>query len=123
MPREINFIDNAAATDAFTCITIDTNKAIQSWRLSILAHEWLNGDGSLKPAEKLTAANQEKLKAILAALDKGQPIEKPVLGIGIMDNIEIGSGRAEFIALYTQGIKHIQAHIPKSNDADFKDFT
>jgi hypothetical protein len=40
----------------------------------------------------------------------------------MMENIEIGCGRAEFLTLAAHGLKTMPVHIPKSNESDFKPF-
>ena len=42
--------------------------------------------------------------------------------IGMMDNVEIGVGRAELLTLAAAGIETMPVHIPKSSESDFKPF-
>ena len=51
-----------------------------------------------------------------------KPIEKPVLGIGLLENIEIGIGRHVFLTAAHLGYKKIPVHIPKSHADDFLPF-
>lgn len=75
-----------------------------------------------KELQNLKQTDQEKRQIVEAALNAGTPIEKPVLGIGIQDNVEIGSGKAVICTLAAHGITTIPAHIPRSNENDFKEF-
>ena len=86
----------------------------------MFSFEWINQDASVKEMEFLKKADQEKRKTIESALHNNEPLEKPILGIGIQDNVEIGSGKAIICTLAAHGVKTIQAHIPKSNESDFK---
>ncbi len=122
MSITLNFTDNKAASAKFISIAVDIDKIIHSWQLSILAHEWLMPSGKPKPCAQLSEQNQQKLNDAIQTIKSEKAVTKPVLGLGILDNIEIGSGRAEFIALYNQDIKQIYVHIPKSNEADFKKY-
>jgi len=95
---------------------------LASWRESLFAHEWLHQDGTIrKPADMTDTVRVRRLTAE-ERIDKGQVLERPVLGIGIMDNIEIGSGRDLFLALAAKGIDKIPVHIPKSQLEDFRLF-
>lgn len=121
----IDFIDNTAATNSernFICLHIDLSKAIESWRLSVFSFEWLDGNGKIKPITALSDPEQAKRKAVEDAIKAGKPLAKPVLGLGLQDNIEIGTGRAEFLTCAALGLKTIPVHIPKSNESDFKAF-
>lgn len=122
MKAEIEFIDNSAATDQFTCITIDAASILPSWRLSMFSHEWLTPEGRIKDIVHLAPSNQAQRQEIEQALSEGRPLTKPILGIGIMDNIEIGSGRATLMTLIAHGIRTIPVHIPKSSEDEFSPY-
>ncbi|NCT40131.1 MAG: hypothetical protein GW778_00510 [Alphaproteobacteria bacterium] len=122
--QTINFKDSKAAINKpefYIPVVLDINAILKSWQLSIFSFEWINKDASIKDISALKEADQEKRKAIEAALTNNEPLEKPILGIGIQDNVEIGSGKAVICTLAAHGVKTIPAHIPKSNESDFKD--
>ena len=119
------FTNNAVATnraDHYMEITVDTGKVMKSWRESLFSFEWLLPDGRIKATGELSDSERPRREAVETALAKGQSLDKPILGIGMMDNIEIGSGRATFLTLVAHGIKTIPVHIPRGNEADFKKF-
>lgn len=123
--KTIEFIDNKAAQarpDQYICITVDAQAALKSWKNSIYSFEWLNEDGTIKSFEQLSASEADKRRAVEDTLSKKGMLEKPVLGIGIQDNIEIGSGRATLLTLIDKGVETIEVHIPKSCESDFKAF-
>lgn len=125
MTETVNFIDNKAALakpQMYMCIHVDVSAALQSWRLSVFSYEWMNSDGSIKDMSDLSDAEAEKREYVEMQIREHEPLEKPVLGIGIQDNVEIGSGRAVLLTLAAQGIKTIPVHILKSNESDFKAF-
>ncbi|MGQ0527354.1 MAG: hypothetical protein ACT4OY_04905 [Alphaproteobacteria bacterium] len=129
MPKTdpVTFSDNPAVSAAadpgkYVEIMVSAPKVLESWRLSLFSYEWLDGDGRIKPLEALPAHEQHKRLNAETLIRAGQPLIKPVLGIGILDNVEIGSGRAEFMTLAARGVTPIPVHIPRSNLAEFKPF-
>lgn len=103
-------------------IEVDVALVLKSWRLSLFSFEWLRPDGSLKALKELAENEAQKRRLVEEKLKNGIALEKPVLGIGIADNIEIGAGRAEFLTLAAQGIAVIPVHIPAANKSDFKPY-
>ena len=97
-------------------------KVFESWRISLYSFEWLHPDGKIKTFDELPGREADKRRAADQALDKGEAVEKPVMGLGVMDNVEIGSGRALFLCLYDRGVKTMPVHIPKASLDDFKEF-
>lgn len=120
------FMDNIALKgreDKFLTLEVKTAPVLASWRESMFAHEWLTPEGQIKPEKDMTAKLREKRKDMEARIDSpAEKLERPVLGIGIMDNIEIGSGRDLFLCLAARGLSSIPVHIPKSHEADFRIF-
>ena len=119
------FKDNPVATgrpDHYMEMTIDTAKIMKSWRASLFSFEWLLPDGRIKTAGELSETERPRREAVEEALQKNQPLDKPILGIGMMDNVEIGSGRATFLTLVAHGAATLPVHIPRSNETDFKKF-
>lgn len=123
--KNIEFTSNVSAIAGegrYLDITVHASKVLSSWKNSLFSFEWLRPDGSIKDLQELSETEQSKRLLIEELLRTNQPIVKPILGIGMMDNVEIGSGRAEFLTLITQGIEEIQVHIPKACEKDFKPF-
>lgn len=123
--QAIKFINNPAVKNTkgkYLSVEVSTSRILKSWQLSLFSFEWLNPDGSIKTLADLPQAEQDKRKRIERMLADNQPIMKPILGIGIQNNIEIGSGRAEFLTLASHGLEVISVHIPESHNSDFKRF-
>lgn len=119
------FTDNQAVKgreERFIKLDIKVGPVIASWRDSIFAHEWLNSEGHIKKSTEMIEKVRLRREAIESQLLETCPLERPVLGIGIMDNIEIGSGKDLFLCLAAMGITTIPVHIPKSNEKDFRMF-
>lgn len=123
--NNIQFIENPALhgrANRYICIVIDVPGVLESWRRSLFSFEWLRPDGEIKDLPELPAREQPKRAAVEQKLETGMPIEQPVLGIGLMENVEIGIGRAEFLTLAARGVTRMPVHIPASNESDFKAF-
>lgn len=123
--QNIRYIDNAALQNSATAymgVVVDAQKVLASWKDSLFSFEWLTPEGDIRSMEQLPPGEQDKRAGIEERIHQNQPIEKPVLGIGIMDNVEIGIGRAQFLTLIAHGATAIPVHIPKSNESDFKEF-
>ena len=84
--------------------------------------EWLDKKGRIKAFKDLKPVKQEKRLLIEEALKNGARIERPILGIGLYDNVEIGSGRAAFVTLAAQGFNRIPVHVRKSQLIHFQGF-
>ena len=121
----LKFQDNTAAKarpEAFVEILVDVQAVLKSWKASLYSFEWLRPDGSIKAIEELSGPEALKRIDAESLISQGEALEKPVLGIGLMDNIEIGSGRALFLTLAAQGHKTLPVHIPASSQKDFISF-
>src|SRR5690606_36956768 len=118
----LSFIDNPAINgreDRYCLVSLNIDKALKGWKLSLIAHEWLTPDGNLKPLDALSLQNRQRVVAVQDKLQSGDAPIRPVFGIGLLDNLEIGSGREVFYALAAAGHKTITGHIPVSNQAEF----
>jgi len=117
MKEPIKFIDSQsvqARPEFFERIEVDLGQVLQSWQLSLFSYEWLERDGSVKAIGELNERDQEKRAMVEAAIASGAALEIPVLGIGLQDNVEIGSGKAIICTLAAHGVVSIPAHVPKS---------
>ncbi len=118
----LNFRPNPAVAgreSQFITVTVALKPVLESWQTSLFAHEWLHTDGTIKAAADLSEKERDRRDHVEKLLMANQPIEMPVLGIGILDNIEIGSGRATLLTLADRGLRTIPVHIPKSHSKAF----
>lgn len=83
---------------------------IKAWAQSMFSYELLTKDGNLKPQNQLKPHTIEKLAAAKNIFVQGGEIIKPVIGVGIMDNIEIGIGCEIVVAAYDVGITEMPVH-------------
>lgn len=119
------FVDNPVVSgreDRYETVEIAVGPVLESWRLSLFSYEWVLPDGRIKDLAELPAGEQEKRRLAEESLKKGDPFEKPILGIGLLENVEIGSGRAVFLTLAAHGAETLPVHIPKSNRKEFAPF-
>lgn len=118
-------IDNpaiAGRAERFVTITVHTGKVLAGWRASLMAHEWLTPEGHLRAIDDLNMLDRDKVLKAQKALAAGQALTRPVLGIGIFENIEIGAGRDSFFTLAAAGHTRMDVHIPLSNREEFNRF-
>lgn len=106
----------------YTTITVDLHKVLQSWKLSLFSFEWLSTDGKLLAIKDLPKIEHDKYMAVCQSLDQKDYIPRPILGIGMMDNIEIGSRRDVLLTLYSKGLRTLDVHIKKNDYDEMRDF-
>lgn len=119
------FVDNPATNgrpDFYMVVQVRIPEVIQSWRESLFGYEWLRPDGSLKDPGELREREFLLREAAENRIRSGMPLERPVLGIGINDNIEIGSGKDLLLTLAALGGHAMEVHIPKTHRKDFRPF-
>ena len=124
-PSPDRFTDNSALKgreEKFVTLDIKVAPVLASWQESIFSHEWLTPDGKIKKMSDMADKVQARRAEIDKILGSDIPLERPVLGIGILDNVEIGSGKDLFLSLAALGMTTIPVHIPKSHENDFRMF-
>lgn len=122
---DIAFIDNPVALgrkEHYMSVEVDTAKIVKSWRLSLFSYEWLLPDGRIKSAAELPDRERERRLEVEDRLARGLPLERPILGVGLLENVEIGSGRATFLTLAALGAHTVPVHIPKPDRDEFAAF-
>jgi hypothetical protein len=122
---DLRFTDSTAIKgreDRYMTVRVNVSGVLKNWRSSLFSFEWLNPDGSIRMLDELPLHERDKRVKIEKALAAGGSLERPVLGIGLLDNVEIGAGRDIFLTLAAKGAQDIEAHIPVSNLKDFKQF-
>lgn len=124
-PSDIIFKDSDSIKNrdtAFVEIIVDTKKVLESWKHSPFAHKWMDYDDGPLAISALDEKEQTKAQNILTAAKNGEAIAKPILGVGMTDYVEIGSGRAQFLTLSALGANEMPVYIPASNETFFKKF-
>ncbi len=119
------FIDNPATAgrpDAYMAVEVRLAEILSSWRESLFSYEWMRPDGTLKDPGELREREFLQREAAEGKLRAGGPLERPVLGLGISDNIEIGSGKGLLLTLAGLGVTTAPVHIPKTHLKDFRPF-
>lgn len=119
------FRDNPALKgreDKFITCDVKVAAVLASWQESLFAHEWLTPEGDIKSPEAMTEKIRDKRETTEHIIHSTAMLDRPVLGIGIMDNIEIGAGKDLFLTLAACGASFIPVHIPKSHEQEFRMF-
>lgn len=112
------FRDNPALRgreDRFVLLDVPVAAVLESWKVSLFAHEWLRTDGHIRTICEMTEPMRERRARMEDLLRSGEILDHPVLGIGVMDNIEIGSGKDLFLCLAHEGFETLRVHVPKSH--------
>ena len=125
MNKDINLIDNQTIKDRqdkFTLLEVQLDKIIKDWKASLYSFEWLLPDGSVRPPEKLTTEYRHQYNNIEQIYQLNGALERPILGLGMMDNVEIGSRKEVLLTLYNLGVRQMSVHVPKSCLDDFQKF-
>ncbi len=125
LAETLSLTDNpsiAGRADRYMTVRLDVALVLGSWRESLMAHEWLTPEGIFRDTDHLNLLDRDKVLKCQKSLIAGEPLPRPVLGIGLMDNVEIGAGRDVFYTLACAGHKTIDVHIPRSNESEFQGF-
>lgn len=119
------FIDHPVAARSegkFTSVMVDLTAVVKSWKKSLFSYEWLTPEGAIKPIEELNDAEMQKRALVEERIKKGDKLEKPILGIGMLENVEIGSGREILLTLAATGTTQMPVHVPASQVGEFKKY-
>lgn len=122
----LQFTDNPSLKgreDRYIVVKVRTEAILKSWRQSLFSFEWLTPDGGIRPLDDLPLHERDKRLKVEKSLIDGTGLTRPVLGIGMLENVEIGAGRDVFLTLAAHGLPEIEVHIPASNKPDFNHFT
>lgn len=123
--EEFRFTDSASLKgreDKYQIVRVGIDAVLKSWRSSLFSFEWLTPEGKIRSLDDLPLHERDKRLRAEKTLKETASAERPVLGIGLLDNVEIGAGREIFLTLAAQGVKHVEVHIPASCAKAFKEF-
>lgn len=101
-------------------LSISPSIILTAWSQSMFAHEILSKDGTIKPNTQMSEATLDLFLKAQDMLKRDEPVAKPVLGVGIMDNVEIGVGREIVAAAYVLGLSVMPVHVRKGQADDIK---
>lgn len=121
--QSIEFYDHEVVQNApndYIEIALSPVEILDAWTLSMFAHELLNKDGSVKSKKDMNPSTMQKYIDMHSLIKRGEPIPKPVIGIGIMDNLEIGIGREIIAAAMQNNISQIIVNIRKAQVTEIK---
>lgn len=118
-PNLINNRSTHGREEKYDVVEVNLDAILESWKISLFSFEWLTTDGHIRTPDQLPESERTKYDNVLSKYKDQEELERPILGIGVMDNVEIGSRRDVLLTLATQGIKTLSVHIPWSNRDDF----
>lgn len=107
-----------ASPDDYVEIMVAPSRLLDAWAQSMFACEMLSKNGDIKPVEEMHEDIREKFLTVKKVIEQGGSVTKPVIGIGLMDNIEIGIGREISVALYAGGVAEMPVHVRKAQAKD-----
>lgn len=125
MDHTLVFCDNAAIKgkeNDYVLLKVSTEKILSSWKNSLYSFEWLTPEGTIKTPEDLSETEKDKRKLVEHKISQAEPLEYPVLGIGLLECVEIGAGRATLLTLSSLGHSTLHVHVLKTHTDSFDVF-
>lgn len=107
--------------DKYVVMQLDLQKTIESWAMSIVAHEWLKS-GIFKLHADLQDHLQEEWTTMLESVQTTKTFVRPILGIGVLDNVEVGTNRAVLSVAKHLELVSIEVVVPKPMADLFEEF-
>ena len=95
----------------YTEMVLTPSQIFDAWKSSMFSHELIAKDGTIMGENTLKGASLQKYISAYEALKRDEAVEKPVLGIGLFDGIEIGIGREIIAAAYHLNISDLPIHV------------
>jgi hypothetical protein len=108
------------APDEYIEMTFNPALILKAWALSMFAHEILTHEGDIRDEKNMNEATLAKFLQAQDAFKKGEKIPKPIIGVGIMDNIEIGIGRETVAAALALNIRELPIHTRQGQAEEVK---
>ena len=117
------FLDHPNATsDVYVSGVLDLAKALPSWRQSLISYKWLGADAQPKKPDELADEQRAQYEDILRILTRGDALPKPIIGLGMFDNVEVGSGAAIVATLAALDVKVIPVHMRVAQEKGLRKF-
>jgi len=114
LPNYIDHVVVSRSPDDYVSIEVEIADVFDAWKSSVFSHELLDRTGTIKNEDHLVGDVLKKYVSAKEALARGEALEKPILGVGIYDGVEIGIGREIMVAAYQSGQKSIPVCVRKN---------
>lgn len=101
-------------------IMVSPAHILKCWQASMFACEVLDKQGNIKQQDDMAPDTLKRYIDCLEIIKRGEETPKPILGYGIMDNIEIGVGREVVLAAQTLEMDKIPVSIRKAQAQDIE---
>lgn len=121
-PRFMDHPSVSANPGAYGNGSLDVEKALPSWKQSLIAYKWLDAEGRPKKPDALDDEQRAQRDDILRILAKGDALPKPIIGLGMFDNVEVGSGAGIIATLADIGVKILPVHLRIAQEKGLKKF-
>lgn len=112
----------SANPEAYGNATLNIAAALPSWSQSLIAYKWLDSTGIPKDPGALADEQATQRADILAILERGDALPKPIIGLGMFDNLEVGSGAGIVATLAALGEVTIPVHVRRAQEKGLKKF-
>ncbi len=110
------------APDDYVEISLSPDKIMMAWATSLYSYELLNKDGTVKSTGDMMDETLQRYVDAEEKLRRGEGVSKPIIGIGIMEGIEIGIGREIVAAAKALGVKEIPVYVRKAQVDEIKSY-
>ena len=100
--------------DDYVELRVSPRQILKAWSMSLFAHELLGKDGQVKDKADIKDETLQRYVMAEESMKRGEDLAKPIIGIGIMDGIEIGIGREIVAVADVMGVSDIPIHVRKA---------
>ncbi len=106
--------------DDYYEMTLNAYSVLKAWSSSLFAHELLKSDGTIKDQSEMSDGTLDKYITATELIKKQESIAKPIIGVGMMDGIEIGVGREIIAVCHQMNIDTIPVQMRKAQRAEIE---
>jgi hypothetical protein len=110
------------APNDYVEMSLAPDKIMVAWSTSLYSYELLNKDGSIKRTDEMVDETLQRYVDAEEKLKRGEAVPKPIIGIGIMEGIEIGIGRELVAAAKALGVHEMPVHVRKAQADEIKSY-
>lgn len=123
MNENITFYDHEIVQKSpndYIELEISPDTILHSWRQSMFSCELLGKDGTIKSEADIKGDSLKRFLDMSETIKHDKSTHKPILGIGLMDNIEIGIGREIVVLCALHKIPSIPIHVRQAQAQEIK---
>lgn len=106
--------------DKYCEILLPPESILSAWSHSLNCYDYLDKAGHIKAEETMDSQSLKKFLSAFDCFKRGEPTAKPVIGIGIMDTVEIGIGAEIIVAATAFKYPLLPVHVRKAQESDLR---